>query len=221
MAKIIGVILSGCGNRDGSEIHEAVFTLLSFDRAGAEALCMAPDIPQAQVINFLTGKVMESERRNALLESARIARGKIKDIKTVHSDDIDALIIPGGSGAASTLSDFNAKGEQCHVQPEVARLIRETLTARKPIGVICIAPVIMAKMGQETGRNIKLTIGNDPETAKTLERMGVEHVDTPPTGMVVDKKNRVVSTPAYMMAKRISETAEGIEKLVNEVIKMA
>lgn len=221
MPKKVGVILSGCGNRDGSEIHESVFTLLAIDQAGAEALCMAPDIPQAQVVNFLTGKTVEKESRNALVESARIARGKIKDIKTVHASDFDALIIPGGSGAAQTLSDFNIKGENGTLQLDVARLVREALSQKKPIGVICIAPTIMGIMARETGKHFKLTIGNDSETAESLEKMGAVHVNTSATEIVVDKENKIVSTPAYMLATRISETAEGIRKLVNAVLELA
>jgi enhancing lycopene biosynthesis protein 2 len=220
-SKKIGVVLSGCGVMDGAEIHESVITLLAIDRAGAQAVCMAPDIDQAGVANHLTGKEVSRERRNVLVESARIARGKIKDIKDVRAADLDAVILPGGYGAAKNLCDFDVKGENCHVQPDVDRLLREMLKARKPIGVVCIAPALMAKVAQESGMTIRLTIGNDPGTATALKKMGVEHVNAPVTDIVVDKAHKIVSTPAYMLAQRISEAATGIEKLVDAVIGMA
>jgi enhancing lycopene biosynthesis protein 2 len=218
MAKKIGILLSGCGVKDGSEIHESVIALLAIDRAGATAMFMAPNISQTSVINHQDGKVTEGEQRNVLVESARIARGNIIDLKNVHAADFDALILPGGFGTALNLSDFGIKGENCHVQPEVARVLRETLKAKKPIGVICIAPSIMAKMAQEAGIKIKLTIGNDPGTAAKLKSMGIEHVECLVTEIVIDREHKIVSTPAYMLANRISEAAAGIEKLVGAVI---
>jgi enhancing lycopene biosynthesis protein 2 len=218
--KKIGVVLSGCGVMDGAEIHESVITLLAIDRAGAQAICMAPNIEQSGVTNHLTGKEAPAERRNVLVESARIARGKIQDIRDVRAADLDAVILPGGYGAAKNLCDFAVKGENCHVQPDVARLLREMLKTRKPIGVICIAPALMAKVAQEAGVTITLTIGNDPGTASALKKMGIEHVAAPVTDIVIDQTHKVVSTPAYMLAQRISEAATGIEKLVGAVIGM-
>jgi enhancing lycopene biosynthesis protein 2 len=221
MAKRIGVVLSGCGVMDGAEIHESVATLLAIDRAGAQAICMAPDVDQMHVINHLTGEAVAGERRNSLVEAARIARGQIRDIKTVRASDIDALILPGGYGAAKNLSDFAVKAENCHVQPDLARLMRELFRERKPIGVVCIAPAVMAKMAQETGVRLKLTIGNDAAIAGAIRRMGIDHVDCPVTEIVIDREHKVVSTPAYMLAQRISEAATGIEKLVGAVLQMA
>lgn len=219
--KKIGVVLSGCGVMDGSEIHESVMTLLAIDRAGAQAVCMAPNIEQAGVTNHLTGKEVSGERRNVLVESARIARGKIQDVKEVRAVDLDAVILPGGYGAAKNLCDFAVKGEHCHVQPDVARLLRDMLKAQKPIGVICIAPALMGKVAQETGETITLTIGNDTGTSSALKKMGVTHVEKPVTEIVVDRQHKIVSTPAYMLAQRISEAATGVEKLVGAVIEMA
>lgn len=221
MPKRIGVVLSGCGVMDGAEIQESVATLLAIDRAGAQAVCMAPDMAQAQVVNHLTGESIAGERRNVLVEAARIARGQIRDIKTVRASDIDALILPGGYGAAQNLSDFAVKAENCHVQPELARLMRELFRAHKPIGVVCIAPAVMAKMAQEAGARLKVTIGNDAATAAAIRKMGIEHVDCPVTEIVIDREHKVVSTPAYMLAQRISEAATGIEKLVGAVLQMA
>jgi enhancing lycopene biosynthesis protein 2 len=219
MAKKIGVVLSGCGVMDGSEIHEAVLTLLAIDRAGAEAVCMAPNIRQRHVINHLTGEESTGDVRNVLVESARIARGKICDIAGVKATDIDALIFPGGFGAAKNLSDYAFKGPECSVNPEVARLATEVHAARKPIGVVCIAPVIAAKVfGKE---HPQVTIGTDKNTAKDIEKMGAKHVSCPVQEFVVDKDRKIVSTPAYMLAQNIKEAAEGIEKLVAAVIDLA
>ncbi|MFQ5781380.1 MAG: isoprenoid biosynthesis glyoxalase ElbB [Nitrospiria bacterium] len=219
MSRRIGVVLSGCGYLDGAEIQESVVTLLAIDRAGAEAVCMAPDIDQMHVIDHRTGKEMP-ERRNVLAESARIAHGEIQDVKEVDPAGLDALILPGGYGAAKNLCDFAIKGENCHVQPDVANLVRAVSNARKPIGVICIAPALMAKVAQEKGEQIKLTIGNDAGTASALRKMGIEHVDTKVEDITVDKEHKVVSTPAYMLGRKVSEIAQGIEKLVQAVIEM-
>lgn len=206
---------------DGAEIHESVLTLLAIDRQGAQAVCMAPDMEQMHVINHLTNSEAPGERRNVLVESARIARGNIRNVKDVKAGDLDAVIFPGGYGAAKNLCDFSVKGENCHVQPDVVRLAREMVKAKKPIGVVCIAPALMAKVAQELGIRIKLTIGNDRGTAEILKKMGIKHVDTPVTDIVVDQEHKIVSTPAYMLAQRVSEAATGIEKLVKTVISMS
>lgn len=216
----IGVILSGCGVFDGSEIHEAVITLLAIDRAGAEAVCMAPNIKQMHVVNHLNGSVAEGEERNVLVESARIARGKIKDIQDVRISDFDALVIPGGFGAAKNLCDFAVKGPDCSAQADVTRLVREAVAAKKPLAAICIAPALLSKILGDLKIPHKLTIGTDEGTAQALTAMGSEHIDCPVTDCVVDKANRIVSTPAYMLAGRISEAAEGIEKTVKTLIGM-
>lgn len=220
-SKRIGVVLSGCGVMDGAEIHESVITLLAIDQENAEAICMAPDMNQMHVMNHLTSTEMKGETRNVLVESARIARGKIRNIRDVKADEIDALIFPGGFGAAKNLSDFAIKGENCHVHPEVVRLVREVIKAKKPIGVVCISPAMMAKIGQETGKRLKLTIGNDSDTASALRKMGIDHVDAAVTDIVVDEEHKMVSTPAYMLAERISEASTGIGKLVKAVIGMS
>jgi len=218
MAKI-GVVLSGCGVFDGSEIHESVVTLLALDRAGAEAVCMAPDVEQMHVVNHLSGNPAEGESRNVLVESARIARGEIKDIATVKADEVDGLIFPGGFGAAKNLCTFATEGPDCTVHPEVARLAREVHEAGKPIGVICIAPALAAKIFQDNGP-ITLTIGSDESTAGAIESLGQIHQECPVSEFVVDERNKIVSTPAYMEARSISEAAEGIEKLVGEVLRL-
>ncbi len=218
--KTIGVVLSGCGVYDGAEIHESVITLLAIDRAGAKALCMAPDVDQMHVVNHMTGEVAEGETRNVLIESARIARGEIKDLDDVMPDDLDALIIPGGFGAAKNLCTFGVEGPDCRINESVARLIRGMAAARKPIGAMCIAPATVAKAFEGTDKAPKLTIGNDAATAGNLEALGAHHEACPVHDFSVDEENLIVSTPAYMLAGSISEAAEGIEKLVKKVVEM-
>lgn len=219
MAKI-GVILSGNGVYDGSEIHEAVITLLALDRAGAEAVCMAPDIPQMHVVNHLSGQVAEGESRNCLVEAARIARGKIRDLAQVKASELDALILPGGFGAAKNLCDFAVKGPECSVNPEVARLLRDMAGAKKPIAAICIAPALLARVLGGDKLDPRITIGTDEGTAQALNNMGGNHVSCPVNDFVIDKQNKLITTPAYMLAGRISEAAEGIEKTVRALMEM-
>ena len=215
--KKIGVVLSGCGVRDGSEIHEAVFTLLAIDQAGCEAVCMAPNADFA-VTDHLTMQET-GDKRNILVESARIARGNIRDIKDVEAADLDAVVLPGGFGAAKNLCDFAVMGATASVHPEVARLLKEMVAAKKPIGAICISPVLIAAvLGKEYAPT--LTIGNDAGTAAEINKTGALHQECPVTGFVVDARNKIISTPAYMLATRISEVQQGIEKCVREVIKL-
>jgi len=216
--KKIGVVLSGCGVRDGSEIHEAVCALLAIDQAGAEAVCMAPDI-ELNEVNHCTMEPTGATRK-VLVEAARIARGNIKDIAQVTVGEIDALVFPGGFGAALNLCDFGQKGAGASVNPEVARLTKEVHAAGKPIGAICIAPALIASiLGKEVAPT--LTIGTDAGTAAEIEKTGAIHQDCPATGVVVDEKNKIVTTPAYMLAGRISEVCEGIGACVKKVVEMA
>ena len=216
MAKI-GVLLSGCGVNDGSEIHEAVITMLTLDIAGAEIVCIAPDVDQLDVVNHLTGKAT-GEKRNVLVESARIARGNIKDINKVHVTDIDGLIIPGGFGAAKNLSDFAVKGKDAVVNEDVKRLLNDMASAEKPIGAICIAPATLTKALE--GKNPEVTIGNDIDTAGAIEAMGGQHKECSVDMIHVDSNNKLVSTPAYMLGPGIKDVAVGIEKLVNKVLEL-
>ena len=217
MAKI-GVLLSGCGVFDGAEIHEAVLTMLALDRAGVETICMAPNVEQHHVINHLTQEEMD-EKRNVLVESARIARGEIKDLKHVGAADLDALIMPGGFGAAKNLSDFAFKGADSTVHPEVKRLLEEMSAADKPIGAICISPATLAKALSD--KKPEVTIGSDQATAEAIEAMGGQHIACAVDMIHLDAANKVVSTPAYMLGPGIKDVAVGIEKLVNKVVELA
>ena len=212
----VGLVLSGCGVNDGSEIHEAVITMLELDKAGAEMVLMAPNIDQLHVINHATGEEMD-DSRNVLIESARISRGNIEDIAGVTSDNLDALIFPGGFGVSKNLSDYAMSGMECSVNPDVLRLSREVHNDQKPIGVICIAPAIMAKI---LAGDTELTIGFDEQTAADIDAMGAKHVLCPVDEIVIEKEKKLVSTPAYMEAKSIKEAASGIEKLVAEILSM-
>lgn len=214
----IGVVLSGCGVNDGAEIHESVLTLLALDRANAEVVFMAPDKDQMDVVNHLAGEP-SGETRNVLVESARIARGNIVDVATVKAVDLDGVIVPGGFGAAKNLCDFAARGDGCEADPEVARLLVDMHAARKPIGAICIAPALVARVLGE--HKPTLTIGTDAGTAGALEKMGAQHKDCDVHDCVVDAEEKIVTTPAYMLAGSIKEAADGIEKLVTEVVRLA
>ena len=215
----VGVILAGCGVYDGAEVHEAVLTLLALARAGAEAVCLAPNVPQAHVVNHLTGKVAEGETRNVLVEAARIARGNVTDLAGFDPSSLDALVLPGGFGAAKNLCDFAFRGAECAVHPEVARVVRAVHAAGRPVGAMCIAPVVLARLlGAEAP---SVTIGTDAGTAKAIEAMGAKHLACPVTQTVVDEKRRLVTTPAYMLAGNIAEAADGIEGFVSHILRMA
>ena len=216
----VGVLLSGCGVSDGSEVHESVLTMLFLDRLGAETVLMAPNIDQMHVINHYTGQEMD-EYRNVLVESARIARGNIKDMAEIRGEDLNALIIPGGLGASKNLSDFAMSGPECSVNPDVYRIVVEMILAKKPIGAICIAPAIMAKILAEQSLSGRLTVGNDKTTSEDIVAMGSKHQNCSSEEIAIDNENKIVTTPAYMNAESISEAAKGIEKLVDQVVSMA
>jgi enhancing lycopene biosynthesis protein 2 len=210
----IAVILSGCGALDGSEIHESAITLLALDRAELPYQCLAPNISQTRVVNMADGKTMEEVKRNVLEESARIARGKIKDIASANPGEYIGMIFPGGFGAALNLCNFGLNKENYTIQADVLKFAKAMIEAKKPAGFICIAPVLTPKL-YPTG--IKITIGNDKATAEILEKLGAQHIPCSATDCVVDKTHRIVSTPAYMLARSIKEVAMGIECLVKEL----
>lgn len=207
--KNFAVILSGCGHQDGAEIHEATLTLWAIHKNGADFQCYAPDIKQHHVLNHMTGQEM-NEKRNVLIESARIARGKIASLATFSPESADALIIPGGFGAAKNLSSYAFDGAKCTVNNDVATAIKAMHAAGKPIGALCIAPVIIAKVLGD----VTLTIGQDPGTADNLAAMGARHQPTLQGEIVVDRERKIVSTPCYMLNSRIDQIAEGADKLV-------
>ncbi|HON08487.1 MAG TPA: isoprenoid biosynthesis glyoxalase ElbB [Verrucomicrobiota bacterium] len=217
--KKVAVILSGCGVLDGSEIQEAVLVLLALDRANVQVICAAPDIPQYHTVNHYTKQPVPGETRNVLIESARIARGNIVPLNKLNVNDIDAVIVPGGFGAAKNLSNFAIAGEDFTVHPEVEKVLMDAHNKGKPIGFICIAPAIAAKVfGKE---KVEFTIGTDKQTATILSKLGGQHINCTVHNVVVDRKLKIVTTPAYMLATRITEAEAGINKLVQTVLEMA
>lgn len=215
MAKI-GVVLSGCGVNDGAEIHEAVLTLLALDQRGQDIVCMAPR-GELKEINHLKGEET-GQTRDVLVESARIARGEIVDLATVKADDLDAIVFPGGFGAAKNLSDFAYKGPEASVRDEVKKLILDMHAAKKPIGAICISPAVMACAFKDSGTQITVTIGNDEATALAIESFGARHQNCPVDDIVFDANNIIVSTPAYMLGPSVAPVFKGIDKLVSKVV---
>ena len=215
----IGVVLSGCGAQDGSEIHESVITLLALDRAGANVTIMAPDMNQFQVINHLDGEIMNTSR-NVLIEAARIARGNIVDVATKTGNEFDAVIFPGGTGMAKNIFDYAMTGPKCTVIRDVQRLVMEILDAGKPLGAICIAPVMVAKVLQKMGRSGIVTGGYNEQITADIQAMGIKTEPAKAYDIVVDEQNKIVTTPAYVEAQSIQQAAEGIEKLIKKVLEL-
>jgi enhancing lycopene biosynthesis protein 2 len=217
--KTVGVVLSGCGFLDGAEIHEATCTLLSLDRRGARLVAMAPDVEQMHVVDHLKSAPSGGEKRRVLQEAARIVRGQITEMSKVSAKDLDALVFPGGFGAAKNLCTFAVEGRGMRVLPDVERLAREMRSAGKPQGYICIAPVIAAKLfGAD---KVKVTIGNDRDTAAAIESWGARHVECKVEEIAVDERLEIVTTPAYMLGPWIAPVATGIDKLISAVLEMS
>ena len=220
MGKKIGVLLSGCGVKDGSEIHEATLILLALDKLGADIVFIAPN-KQAEVFDHMKNQPVP-EKRNVMIESARISRGPIVDSARVRANELDALIIPGGMGAASNLSNFTRRGDMCTVDPSVGKLIAGVSDGKKPIGAVCIAPATLAGALRDIDiTGVKMTVGNDPATAEKINAMGQVHVECTVDNIVVDEEHKIVTTPAYMLGKSIKEIQPGIELLVKTVYDMA
>ncbi len=214
----VAVVLAGCGVYDGAEINEAVLTLLSLEQQGASYQCFAPDREQMHVINHLTGEPVEGESRNVLVEAARIARGNIKPLAEASAEDYDALLVPGGFGAAKNLCDFAVAGAEMQVQGDFLAVAQAFHQAGKPIGLICIAPVMAAAI---CGEGTRCTIGNDADTAAAIAALGGEHLECPVQEARVDAERKLVTTPAYMLAGSVSEAYAGISDCVKEVLALA
>ncbi|HRY97559.1 MAG TPA: isoprenoid biosynthesis glyoxalase ElbB [Bacteroidales bacterium] len=211
--KKFAVVLAGCGVYDGAEIHEATLSLWAIMKHGAEYEVFAPDKPQMHVVNHLTGQV-SGETRNVLVESARIARGRIRPLEDYDPAGFDALLMPGGFGVAKNLCDFAVKGDAMSVDPQVERALRATAAAGKPIGALCIAPVILSRLFGE----VRLTLGQDPGAASAVERMGSRHVMTTHGDVVTDERHKIFTTPCYMLDANILQIAEGAENIVKAIL---
>ncbi len=212
--KKFAVILSGSGVFDGSEIHEATLSMYAIRKQGATYDVFAPDMDQFHVVNHITGEVMD-ETRNVLVESARIARGNIKPLKEFDANAYDVLLLPGGFGAAKNLSTFAFDGSDCKVQPEVEKAIKDMHKAGKPIAALCIAPAILAKVLGD----VKLTIGQDKETADAITSLGATHETTDHGQVIIDEKNKVFTTPCYMLEADIAQIGDGAENIVRALLK--
>jgi enhancing lycopene biosynthesis protein 2 len=217
MAKV-AVVLAGCGVYDGAEINEAVLTLLSLEQQGASYQCIAPDIDQMHVVNHLTGEPVAGEVRNVMVEAARIARGNVISLAQADVADYDALLVPGGFGAAKNLCSFAVDGAQMSVLPQFLAFAQGFRQASKPIGLMCIAPVMTAAI---CGEGSQCTIGNDADTAAAIAAMGAEHLECPVTEARVDAERKLVTTPAYMLAGGVAEAYSGISECVREVLALA
>ncbi len=216
----VGIVLSGCGVSDGTEIHEAVLTMLHLDRIGAQVVCAAPDADQAQVVNHISGQACGEDGRNMLAESARIARGDIIALNLLNAGDIDALIFPGGFGVARNLCTFADDGSQCSVRPDVEQLITDMVQAEKPLGALCIAPVVLARVLGERDMPVEVTIGNDSGVAGAIVAMGARHTDCPVDRAITDMHYRVVTSPAYMLASGMHDVYKSTGALVDAVMHL-
>lgn len=206
------VVLAGCGVYDGAEIHEAVMTLYAIDRNGGTYQLFAPNVMQHHVINHITGEVMK-ESRNVLTEAARIARGKILALTEYRAADYDALIFPGGFGVAKNLCTYAFDGPECHVDRVVEEAIRSTHKAGKPIGALCISPVLITRVLKD----ITVTIGSDIATAADIEKLGGKHENRQHGEVVIDRKNLVVTAPCYMLGSTISEIARDADEVIRAI----
>ncbi|NWI92199.1 GAL3A protein, partial [Pitta sordida] len=224
MGKRVAVLLAGCGLYDGTEIHEASAVLVHLSREGAQAEVFAPNIPQMHVVDHVRGQPTP-EQRNVLVESARIARGNIKDLAQLDVKGMDALIIPGGFGVAKNLSTWATQGKNCSVSREVEDVLREFHAAQKPIGLCCISPVLAAKLFP----GCEVTVGHDTEcdqwpyakTAESMKELGCKHVNKHVTEIHVDPRNRLVTTCAFMCNAPIHDIHDGIGNMVREVVRLA
>jgi enhancing lycopene biosynthesis protein 2 len=218
MKKKVAVILSGCGVYDGSEIHEAMATLLALENHGFETYCFAPDVDQMHVVDHIKGTPMPDEKRNVLTESARIARGKIEALDATKMAEMDALVLPGGYGAAKNLCNYAVAGTEMEINEQVLKAIQSIHDAGKPIVSLCISPVILAKIFNE--HEPLLTVGGYGDDAKNVEAMGARHQVTAHEEYVVDKDLKIITTPCYMMDATVGQIFRGVDKAIAQLEKM-
>lgn len=209
------VVLSGSGVYDGAEIHEATLTMYAIDKRGSSYQCFAPDIDQYHVINHITGDEMD-ETRNVLIESARIARGNIKPLSEYKAKEFDALILPGGFGAAKNLSNLAFKGADCSVNTDVEKAIIDTAEAKNPIGALCIAPAVIVRVL----KGAVVTIGNDEGTVTAITEMNGVHQIKTHGEVTVDNNYKLVTTPCYMLNATISQIADGADNVVKTIFEI-
>lgn len=214
--KKFAVVLAGCGNKDGAEIQEAVLTLLAIDQQGGQYQCFAPDVAQAKVIDFLTDKPLP-ESRNVLVESARIARSQIKSLNEFNSADYDILVFPGGSGVAYNLCTYALEGEKMVINLDVEQAVVGMHHAKKPIGALCIAPVLVARLIP----GVQVTFGDDVKANQIFATLGAKPINTTADSIIIDEANKVVTTPCYMLKTHPAQMFEGISKLISALIRLS
>lgn len=215
--KKVAVILSGCGVFDGAEIQEVVLSLLALEQNDAQWQCFAPDIDQHHVIDHRTGEAM-NETRNVLTEASRIVRGEILPLTDLNVDHFDALLVPGGFGAAKNLSDFAYNGDPVQVHQDMFAVCQAFARSEKPAGYMCIAPIMIPQIYP---KGVKGTIGNEPDIAAAFNRMGGEHIECPVSDYVLDQRHHLLSTPAYMLATSVLDAASGINRMVKKLVELA
>lgn len=216
--KKVGVIISGCGVFDGAEIHETVATLVALEKYELEAVCLAPNVDQLHVVNHLTQEVAEGEQRNVLVEAARIARGSISELTPDVAANLDAIVLPGGFGAAKNLSTYAVKGTEMEVLSVVEETLTQIKAAGKPIAALCIAPIILAKVfGDE---NPALTLGSEGPDAENMTALGGNHQVTTHEEVVVDLKNKIVTGPCYMLDASIGNVMRGADAVIQKLKEM-
>jgi enhancing lycopene biosynthesis protein 2 len=213
--KKVAIVLAGSGVYDGAEIQETTMTMLAVDQAGVDSQCFAPDIDQMHVVNHFTGKEMQ-ESRNVLVEAARIARGNVKALDELQMKDFDAVIFPGGFGVAKNLCTFAVDGPECTVDQEVERVIKEAHQMKKPIAALCVSPVLIARVL----KGVNVTIGSDADTIAAIGKLGATHVETTHAEVIVDKENKVLTTPCYMLDATISQIHDGAQAIVKQLAEM-
>jgi len=222
MPKSVAVVLCGSGRSDGSEVTESVCVLIHLARLGATYSCFAPDMPQAEVVNHATGKPQSGATRNMLTEAARISRGNIASLSTLDANAFDALIIPGGTGVTKNLCDFATKGHEFTVLPDLETVVRNFHVLKKPIGLICIAPILAARIfgTRSNGPGCRITLGSDQTASDAAATLGATPIAKGVTEIQFDDKNRLYSTPAYMHADaRPHQVYEGIGKMIDLMLK--
>ena len=214
--KKFAVVLAGCGWLDGTEINEAVCLLLALSQHFCEVKCFAPNRPQTHVVNHFAGEQENNEERNILQEAARITRRNIQPIEEFKADDFDALLFSGGYGVAKNLCNYAFKGADMEVQPDVARVILEMHAAKKPIGGMCIAPVMFAKLIP----GVCVTLGSDGTAdADNVFKMGGNHVQTEHGDVVADNENLVFTTPAFMLDATLKDIYDGAYNLIDAILE--
>ncbi|MBM65721.1 MAG: isoprenoid biosynthesis protein ElbB [Myxococcales bacterium] len=219
MGKRIGFVLSGAGVFDGAELHESVLCLLALDRGDAEVIFMAPDKDQFHVVDHQSGTPAEGERRSVLSEAARLARGPVRPLAEVSADEVDAILMPGGFGAAKNLSTWAFSGAAGEVDGDLQRLLGAVHGQGKWIAACCIAPAILARVFG--GDGVKVTLGTSDQDAAEVEKTGAQHERCSVEQVCIDEEHRLITTPAYMEAARIRELEPGISDMVGHLLRLA